>query len=89
MTLIYTIETLTAAGLLQVAILCHHQKSVGKGHDGAVEKLQEKLKDAKHQLKDLNASGGCDKSALPPRKPRCLIINRTAVATHDLDAALA
>ncbi len=43
----------------QVAILCNHQKAVGKGHDGAMEKLQEKLKDAKHQLKELHASGGC------------------------------
>ena len=43
----------------QVAILCNHQKAVGKGHDGAMEKLQEKLKDAKHQLKELRATGGC------------------------------
>ena len=41
-----------------MAILCNHQKAVGKGHDGAMEKLQEKLKDAKLQLKELHATGG-------------------------------
>jgi DNA topoisomerase-1 len=28
---------------LQVAILCNHQRSVPKGHEGQVAKLQEKL----------------------------------------------
>ncbi len=52
---------------LQVAILCNHQKAVGKGHDGAMEKLQEKLKDAKHQLKELHATGGSVKRPLSHR----------------------
>ncbi len=55
----------------QVAILCNHQKAVGKGHDGAMEKLQEKLKDAKHQLKELHATGGCvyQMRAFPIQQP--------------------
>ena len=53
------LEDQTSVSRPQVAILCNHQKAVGKGHDGAMEKLQEKLKDAKHQLKDLHTSGGC------------------------------
>lgn len=44
---------------MQVAILCNHQKAVGKGHDGAMEKLQEKLKDLRKQLKELKAAKAC------------------------------
>ena len=35
---------------LQVAILCNHQRAVGKAHDSQMEKLQTKLAEFREQV---------------------------------------
>ena len=40
-------------GIVQVAILCNHQRSVPKGHAGAMEKLQEKMHKLNEELLEL------------------------------------
>ncbi|VDP05457.1 unnamed protein product, partial [Heligmosomoides polygyrus] len=38
-----------------VAILCNHQRAVPKGHDKAMENLEQKIKDKKRELKEAKA----------------------------------
>ncbi|VDM51609.1 unnamed protein product [Angiostrongylus costaricensis] len=38
-----------------VAILCNHQRAVPKGHEKAMENLEQKIKDKKHELKEAKA----------------------------------
>ena len=41
---------------LQVAILCNHQRAVGKAHDSQMEKLQTKLAEFREQVIARNGS---------------------------------
>ena len=43
---------------LQVAILCNHQRAVPKGHDGPMEKLQEKLGAMRNEIKVWRGGAG-------------------------------
>jgi DNA topoisomerase-1 len=52
----------------QVAILCNHQRSVSKAHEGQMEKLSLKLKEAEEELEFLKDDLARAKKGKPPKK---------------------
>lgn len=52
----------------QVAILCNHQRSVSKAHEGQMEKLSTKLKEAEEELGFLKEDLLRAKKGKPPKK---------------------
>lgn len=66
----------------EVAILCNHQKAVGKGHDTQMEKLQDRLEAMRSELADLRKELKLAKANKPSKEGSTRVADPAAVANR-------